>query len=239
MATLIDLIKEMEEEFDSLYKTFLTKIGIKAHGAVKADDAKLIGSQTATQLVKVQTDAAAEHIARRDNPHGLTLAMFDAPTSAAVAQRTEGLIPVGVLPISRFGNFTNGAVGVTASGTTITIAGQTVMVSGHPYTHGPITLALAVLEPAWQNKRFYLYLTGNGSTASYVASLTELVETPSRMYIGYVTTNGTSINAMSVQAVTRIDNYRLSATPVGSSIPISAGAPSASATLPTTWLSAT
>lgn len=239
MSTLSELIEALEGEFDTMYRTFLSKVGVKAARALMADDAKLIGNQTAASLVKVQTDEAKAHIDRRDNPHGLTLAMFDAPSAEVVGAKTLGLIPDGVLPVSRFGNMTNGVIGSSASGTTITIPTQSVMVSGRAYQIASTTLALAVLFPAWQSKRFFIYLTGNGTTASYQVSLTELVETPSRMYIGYATTNTVSINALSLQVVTRIDNYRLSATPVGSAIPVSAGTPDAPATLPDAWLSAT
>lgn len=85
--------------------------------------------------------------------------------------------------------------------------------------------------PELQNQTIYVYMnydSTHGATLS--ASLVEVPETMSRAYIGNVTTDSVGIVSDTLKPVYRLLTYRLSATPMGSSIPVSGGLPSSPVT---------
>lgn len=73
------------------------------------------------------------------------------------------------------------------------------------------------------NSTFYTYVQVLNDVADYYITLTEEPETLSMIYLGKVTTDTNKISAITVNKVSRLENYRTSLTSTGSSIPSSTG----------------
>lgn len=89
---------------------------------------------------------------------------------------------------------------------------------------GNINLASIKANPA--NSTFYIYVQMNGGFASYAIRPTFETETDTFMFIGTAVTNDSGISTLTVEKVTKFAGFRLSATPAGSSIPVTPGLPS-------------
>ena len=108
-----------------------------------------------------------------------------------------------------------------------------VILNGQYYQLQPTSFDLSTLSGGTANKTFYVYITIVGGVPQYQISATVLAETASTMFIGTITTGASTITAINLQKVSRVDKYRLSSTSQGSAIPVSSGTPDASAHL--TW----
>lgn len=100
-----------------------------------------------------------------------------------------------------------------------------LIMSGKHYVLEPTTLFLSDVTSDPSNKTFYIYVRILAGKAVYQARVTEIPESSSVMFIGTVTTGVNSILANDIRKVTRLGNYRLSTTAVGSAIPVSSGNP--------------
>lgn len=81
------------------------------------------------------------------------------------------------------------------------------------------------------NKSYYIYVQLILGTPKYVASLTEIPESATTMFIGTATTDGTKVSALNINKVSRFDVYRPSLTQIGSAFPVSSGNPTQSGTI--------
>lgn len=75
------------------------------------------------------------------------------------------------------------------------------------------------------NKTYYVYIQLVLGSPQYVASLTEIPESNTNMFIGTITTDGTKVSALNITKVSRFDLYRPSLTQIGSAFPVSSGNP--------------
>lgn len=75
------------------------------------------------------------------------------------------------------------------------------------------------------NKSYFIYIQLVLGTPRYVASLTEIPESATTMFIGTATTDGTKVSALNIKKVSRFDVYRPSLTQIGSAFPVSSGNP--------------
>lgn len=82
-----------------------------------------------------------------------------------------------------------------------------------------------------ENSTFYIYVQESNGTFTYVAKTAPVAETISLCFIGTVITNATQITKLTVEKVTRLGVYRLSATQIGSAIPTVPGNAATTATL--------
>jgi len=104
---------------------------------------------------------------------------------------------------------------------------ETPLVLNGKYFAMPVTsvdLKTVTSDPA--NKTFYIYARLVGNVASYKVELAASAESNINMYLGQLTTDSQGITSINVEKVTRLGNARLSATSVGSAIPVSVGNPS-------------
>ncbi|AMM43713.1 structural protein [Pectobacterium phage vB_PcaM_CBB] len=81
------------------------------------------------------------------------------------------------------------------------------------------------------NKSYFIYIQLVLGTPRYVASLTELPESSTTMFIGTATTDGTKVSSLNIKKVSRFDVYRPSLTQIGSAFPVSSGNPTQSGTI--------
>lgn len=102
---------------------------------------------------------------------------------------------------------------------------QPAFLAGQAYTLNPINVNLLDVTASPANKTFYVYVKLEAGVAKYVIRETELAESETVIYIGYVTTGVSNITLVAVDKAYRIGTYRVSRTPVGSAIPVSSGNP--------------
>lgn len=81
------------------------------------------------------------------------------------------------------------------------------------------------VTPSPGNKSYFIYVQLVLGVPKYVASLTEIPESATTMFIGTATTDGTKVSALNIKKVSRFDVYRPSLTQVGSGFPVSSGNP--------------
>lgn len=107
-----------------------------------------------------------------------------------------------------------------------------IVMSGKYYELPPISFDLRNLfaDPTNRTYRIYVQLDGNGP--SYVISDVYVPESPTNMLIGTITTDDVQITGIESDKVTRFGNFRLGTTLNGSTIPVSTGSPTESATRP-------
>jgi len=101
-----------------------------------------------------------------------------------------------------------------------------IFLAGNEYTLAPGNIDLRDIQANPANTTFYIYVELVNEVAVYRASATALAPTMTLMYIGVVTTNSSQIASIVISKKIRIDTFELSATRIGSGIPITTGVPS-------------
>ncbi|QZA70802.1 hypothetical protein AH06_18 [Erwinia phage AH06] len=101
-----------------------------------------------------------------------------------------------------------------------------VILNGREYTMAITSVDLRNIKASPGNTTYYVYIeVVDALTAKYTVSATELAATTTRMYIGQVVTNSSQINTINITKRSGINKYQISATKMGSSIPVSTGLP--------------
>lgn len=108
-----------------------------------------------------------------------------------------------------------------------------LFISGKQYTLPQQAIDLRTVTATPASKKFFVYAQLKQGKPVYVIRETELAESDTNVYIGYIQTDTLGISSIVVSKVDRIDNYRLSTTPIGSAIPVSSGNPATPAQV--TW----
>lgn len=133
-----------------------------------------------------------------------------------------------VVPISRFGDTTADPIPFTVSGSgntaTVNLGTVPLFLAGRRY----VLQGAAIPVGSTAADTFYLYAKLTEGNVGILVSKTPLDETITQMYVGKVVLgSGGSISTSGVtlEKVTRIDIYRLSATRRGTAIPVSTGDP--------------
>ena len=106
-----------------------------------------------------------------------------------------------------------------------------VYMSGKFVVMPATTIDLTKVKANPASSRFYVYVVDNGTTFEYQTFSAPLEETLTRCYVGFIETDTLKISRQSMVKITRIGIYRLSATQMGSAIPVVGGSPLSSATL--------
>lgn len=106
-----------------------------------------------------------------------------------------------------------------------------IIINGRYFNMIPITKNLAEITGDPSFKTFYVYAKYINGTAQYDITLNKQTESATVMYLGFVTTGVTSVTGITIDKVTRVNNYRLSASAKGSAIPVTDGLPSSPAHL--------
>jgi hypothetical protein len=231
------LIQLMHDAFDALRVKVLAALSRKPDTAGLADNSKLIGTDTATTLINAGKLVGTNHVADRNNPHGITADSLDGVDNDTVDAVLGIAIPRGALPISRYGDFAGSALPISFAGWTISFTAQVPsMMAGYDLPAPIASINLATLATDVSNRTLFVYLRFDGVAIKYLVSLTALAETSGKMYIGKIVTGDSNISSVSIQRVTRIDTYRVSTTPVGSAIPATTSTPDLMAQLNPAWI---
>lgn len=106
-----------------------------------------------------------------------------------------------------------------------------LFMAGSLYSLIPTSIDLTTVSPDPANKTFYVYVQLVQGVPRYVIRETEAADSETSMYIGRITTTGSGIGQIDINKVDRIGTFRLSATPIGSAIPISSGHPADASTI--------
>ena len=127
-----------------------------------------------------------------------------------------------IIPISRFGDASADPVPFSIVGGKLQIGAIPTFISGKGFNMGVTTIPTDTTA----NKTWYLYFALSEGAPTYRVSPIVLDETITQMYIGKVVTDGSGqvqSSGVTLEKVTRIDIYRLSATRRGTAIPVSTG----------------
>ena len=188
--------------------------------ATTADSTSKVGGKSIDELINIPASELSQHIAREDNPHQLKLSDLNAYSREEVEPILKPGIPEGVLPVSFYGSFDMQSIPVSIDNLRLGLPAVNAMMSGRSYAIAATVLdASAYLNIT--NMRLYLCLILG--EIRYLLTTDVYPESNTRMLIGTLTTNGYKITSASVNTVFRLDNYRLSVTPAGSSIPVTDG----------------
>lgn len=111
-----------------------------------------------------------------------------------------------------------------------------VILNGVPGTLLSTNIDLTSIKPNPANSTFYVYVELKSGAPVYVIYDRYVVETATTLLIGTIQTGDLSISTIKVDKVTKFGGFRLSTSPLGASIPVTAGLPSREAHLDTGWL---
>jgi hypothetical protein len=209
--------------------------------AVRSGDAGILKVDwDITKLLKAARDALAAHAARKDNPHGESMASIGSYTAAQADTKLAAKIPRSIVPLSHFGWMDSRNVDVsniwTSNAFRLTCnKAVPVVMSGVPYMMPTGTLDLAQADPSPGNQTFYLFVKLRFGQVQYQVRTDSPPESASIMFVGTINTDATKIVSIVVAPVVRISTFRPSLIPRGSVIPVSAGTIDAPTKLPTTW----
>ncbi|MNB61138.1 hypothetical protein D3C76_136460 [compost metagenome] len=110
-----------------------------------------------------------------------------------------------------------------------------VIVNGVPAVLALASFDLAAIKADPSNSTFYVYVNMVNGVATYDIKTTYVAETATYMLIGTIVTGTQSITSMNIEKVTKFAGFRLSATPLGKSIPVTPGLPSRESHLDAGW----
>lgn len=111
-----------------------------------------------------------------------------------------------------------------------------VIVNGIPAVIAQASFDLTTIKADPTNTTFYVYVSLVGGVASYDIRSSYVAEDNTFMLIGTIVTGTQGITSMNIEKVTKFAGYRLSATPLGKSIPVTAGLPSRESHIDAGWL---
>lgn len=106
-----------------------------------------------------------------------------------------------------------------------------VLMNGKYYEMPITTIDLSTVQANPGNSTFYVYVDSSTGTPEYKVSVTEIAESLTNMYIGYIQTDGTKVSDLNINKVSRIGIYRPSETQIGSAFPVSTGLPTQTGTI--------
>lgn len=143
------------------------------------------------------------------------------------AEMDTRYVPQGILPVTRIGDLTTGALPVALNGSNVEVTTDIpVLLMGRYYTLAaglyPFT---SVIAGNTGTKTLNVYVTLSNAQAVFEYSFTSLAETVVRVFVGTVTVTDTTPSNLILTKVSRLDIYRPSVTQVGSAFPVSPGTP--------------
>ena len=154
----------------------------------------------------------------KNNPTGVTAAQINAYTKTEVNNLLSDKLKRDALPIAYWGNSLSFDPGVSAVGGTLKIVNRVpVMMAGYHAVMEPANITIPTASGAY----FNIYLKLNAGVFSYETDVSELQESPTVMYLGRATGNGTGSTIIDMTPVIQIAGYRLSNKRRGNAIPIS------------------
>ena len=136
-------------------------------------------------------------------------------------------VPQGILPVTRIGDLTTGALPVALNGSAIEVTADIpVLLMGRYYTLAAGLSSFAtVIAGNTGTKTLNVYVTLSNAQAVFEYSFTSLAETVVRVFVGTITITTTTPSNLTLTKVSRLDIYRPSVTQVGSAFPVSPGTP--------------
>lgn len=234
--------KRLVSNYFAWYQREIVRVLTKGRETyVRAKNSNKLNGMTLAQIRKPANDLLIAHIPRQDNPHKETLESIGTYTAVYVDSQVTNKVPMGIIPISTYG-ITDGmtdeqmnsawVVDGWSVGITKLIA---AIVSGTVYELPAWTVDVRTVTSNYTDRTFHIYLYLRYGDVSYQCREDTVTESNTMMYLGTVTTNASGIVTKSFKTVIRLDTFRLSAAPVGSALPVSAGDYDQLVKFPTAW----
>ena len=236
MGMIEDKIQQLMVEVNAFTTEIVAKLSRKAPSSVLSDNSTKLNNQTPAQMQTPVDTLINPHIARVNNPHSLTPALLEAYTPTEFADITDPLLRVGVLPLSQYGSLSSSTLPITYSGWGIVFGALVpVLIWGKSYSMPAQTVDITATIPTPAGKTLNVYVSVSNNVATYLLSETFLSETANRLFIGQVICGASAISSGDISKVTKLDNFRLGASPAGASIPTTTGLPTAVAAIDAGW----
>lgn len=203
-----------------------------------SDDSLRLNNRTPVQMQGDVDTLTTAHAARTDNAHRLTPAILEAYTDSELNDKVNALVRVNTLPISQYGSLDNTALPASYTGNTLRITAQVPLILWGRYYLMPTINKLITddVSSPW-NKTLYVYAEIVNNVQTYKLYDTYQIDSANRLYIGTVNVGASSISAIAITKVTKLDNFRLSGVGVGGAIPYTTGLPTVTASIPGGWKS--
>ncbi len=200
--------------------------------ANSATNALKLGGKDGAATRSGAATAMNNHVASRSNPHVLTAAQINAYPKSEFLQLIDGLVPSGIVPFTVFGlNQFGGQYITPGTGFRFSIYGPIdLLMAGRKFTMAGIdNFDLTTVKANPANTTFAIYVVMVNGQPEYriVEDLpaNRLAESPTRMYVGYVITNGTTINNRFMTHRDRLDIYFPSTNGAGTAVAATGGQP--------------
>lgn len=200
---------KLQTSLDALKVAMSNKLSAKPPSAVLADNATLLNGKTPAAITAENAALVQAHNALNNNPHGVTAAQADVPTTAAITALAATKLPFEQVPVSYFSKMDGVAPPISNSGLTINIGADIPALLAGKYLKMPAT---SFTLPAFSNVFLHIRLI-SGVPTYVIESFNELTfsRTPdslTNMCVGLFQTNGTSVIRTVFRGIRRVGTKR-------------------------------
>jgi hypothetical protein len=194
--SLTQQLLDLKASLDAFLATTKDKIVSRVVPTLLADDSQKLEGKTFAEVSAQAKGVVTAHAGLTNNPHTVTAAQAGAYSQTEITDKVNSLIPVGLLPLSRYGALSYlpaGVAGSFESGTTLLSPKDTAMAleddgtlvylrnGGNGSTRGAFyaylkdALTTANLQPIKTNRRYQPTYFPAGTTAAYIINCSDSV----------------------------------------------------------------
>lgn len=216
-----DAISEILKQFYAMTDEILAKLTAPVDDVEKASNAKTLNGESVSALVKSINENVRDHIARKNNPHGLTARKLGGVTKSE-ADALNTTMSMGNFPVS----FITASLNEAGSGETcdfLSTGSINPVISQFTYAlerpwracmagvvvmHDTISIDFSKC-PNFTQGNLHVYLMCKDGSIYFDVFKDYQAETMYCMRVGDVTISATGISNVHVYAVTRLGKYRI------------------------------
>lgn len=218
---IYDNISKILSEFYSMTDAILAKLTAPVSDVELASNAKTLNGETASTLIKSLNEDVRNHIALKNNPHGLTAHLLGGVTKSE-ADALNNTMSMGWFPVSLLSASENiagsgestdfvslGAINPTVSQFTFQLKRPwRACMAGLVETYDTISIDFSKC-PHFQAGEMKVYLMSNGTNLYFDVFPEFQPETMKAMYVGKVTITDTTIKDVYIASITRLGTYAM------------------------------
>lgn len=216
-----DAISDILTRFYEMTDAVLDKLNAPVEDVDVATNAKTLNGETPNSIIREANAVTRDHIAQKNNPHGLTAHLLGGVTKAE-ADALNATMSLGYFPIS----FISASDNPVASGSVTDLQSDSAELSSiNKFTYSlkrPWRACLAgvivvndTVEidfsqcPHFQTGDLYVYLICKDRTLYFDVFPTLQPETLHVMLVGSITISSSTISNVNIKAYTRLGRYRV------------------------------
>lgn len=231
---IYDDVGKILDKFYDMTDAILAKLTTPVADVDLSSNAKTLNGETVTALVKAANDNVRDHIALKNNPHGLNAHGLGGVTKSE-ADALNNTMSMNWFPVSLFAGTTN----VAGSGEDSELTSESPLASINQFTFKmkrPWRVCMAGLVmgfetvnidfskcPHFQKGRLKVYFISDGKNIYVDVFPDYQPETMTSMYVGEVTITDTTISSIQMTAVSRLGRHRFQESMLGASVVMETG----------------